>query len=143
MKRDGVPFVDYVLYNRTEDRDYPKLYAERGWPRGVLNVEINGLWGYVEVTADGAHVTPPMIVRAAMKLISLTGASELGDTMAVLGASERGRVIKETTDGHSYELKAAASSSGGLSSGASYTGDAEIDQILDLYTAKNMGLGLI
>jgi hypothetical protein len=143
VKRNGAPAADYVLYNRMEDRGYPKLYAERGWPRGALNVEISGLWGYVDITGDGAYVTPPMIKRAAMKLIALNGAEELGNAEATLSASERGRVIKETTDGHSYEMKNAASVASSSGSGVSYTGDLEIDQILDLYAARSMGLGLI
>jgi hypothetical protein len=143
VKNNGLPVVNYVLYNRMEDRDYPKLYAERGWPRGALNIEINGKWGYVDVASDGTYITPLMIKRAAMKLISLTGTAELGDAEAVLSASERGRVIKETTDGHSYEMKNTASETISSGSSVSYTGDLEIDQILDLYTARSMGLGLI
>ncbi|MDR1021028.1 MAG: hypothetical protein LBL73_09745 [Synergistaceae bacterium] len=143
VRLGGVPVAEYVLYNRMEDRDYPKLYAERGWPKGALNVEIAGLWGYVDAAGGGAYVTPPMIARAAMKLISLTGAAGLGDTAAISDASERGRVVKETTDGHSYEMKAASSASGGSGVVASYTGDQEIDQILDMYAARSMGLGLI
>jgi hypothetical protein len=75
-----------------------------------------------------------------MKMISLAGTTDLGDTEATYVASLQGRFLKEVTDGHSYELKDTGSDS---SSGTSYTGDEEIDQILDLYSAKGMGLGLI
>jgi hypothetical protein len=143
VKLDGTPVAGYVLYNRAEDRDYPKLYLESRWPRGALNVEVSGKWGYVDMPGDGTYATPPMILRAAMKMISLAGTEDLGDTEATQEASMRGRIAKEVTDGHSYELKDAASGTGGSSSGVSYTGDQEIDQILDIYSAKSMGMGLI
>jgi hypothetical protein len=143
VKCDGVPVASYVLYNRSEDRDYPKLYNKKGWTRGALNVEVNGTWGYVDFASDGTYSTPPMITRAAMKLISLTGSEALGDTEATAEASKRGRIAKEVTDGHSYELKDTSSSSGGAGSGTSFTGDQEIDQILDHFKAFSMGLGLI
>ncbi len=65
---------DYVLYNRMEDRGYPKIFRRAGWPRGRMNINVSGLWGYVE--EDG--FTPPKRLR--------------------------GLLVSETTDGHSYAL---------------------------------------
>ena len=46
---------DYVLYNRMEDRAYPKIFRCSGWPKVRLNIEVSGQWGCVE--EDGT--TPP------------------------------------------------------------------------------------
>ena len=46
---DNEVIEDYVLYNRIspeDDRKYPKIYREKKWTEGVLNVQIHGKWGY-------------------------------------------------------------------------------------------------
>ena len=42
VKVDCEEMEDYVLYNRMEDRAYPKIFRCAGWPRGRLNVEVSG-----------------------------------------------------------------------------------------------------
>ena len=126
---------DYVLYNRMEDRVYPKIFRCSGWPRGRLNVEVSGQWGYVE--EDGT--TPPAIKRAAMKL-ALYNFPVLSDTEAQEEKNLRGLWVSETTDGHSYALSNEAVSS--LSSDA-ITGDAEIDRILKSYKRSRFRMAVV
>lgn len=116
---------DYVLYNRMEDRAYPKIFRCAGWPRGRLNVEVSGQWGYVE--EDG--LPPSAIRRAAMKL-ALYHFPALTDSEAQEENAIRGLLVSETTDGHSYTLSDSAIAE--AYSGA-ITGDAEIDGILKRY----------
>ena len=125
---------DYVLYNRMEDRAYPKIFRCAGWPKGKLNVEVSGQWGYVE--EDGT--TPSDIKRAAMKL-ALYNFPALSDAEAQEAKGLRGLLVSETTDGHSYELSNEAVSN--LSSDV-ITGDAEIDQILRMYMRPRFGMGI-
>ena len=125
VKVCGEVVEDYVLYNRPEDRAYPKLYRSTRWPSGKLNVEVSGVFGYVE--EDGS--TPPAIKRAAMKL-ALYNFPALSDSEAQEEKAIRGLLYSETTDGHSYELSEDAVSE--LASSA-ITGDVEIDQILRRY----------
>ncbi|MDR3280492.1 MAG: hypothetical protein LBT23_08260 [Synergistaceae bacterium] len=140
VKCNAAYVFNYVLYNRPEDRDYPKLSYKQGWSRGELNVEVVGLWGYVDIADDGTYVTPSMIRRAAMKIVSMQAAVPLGDSDAVAESSMRGLLAKETTDGHSYELNASASD---RFTEKSYTGDTETDQIIELFSAKSIGIGFI
>ena len=116
---------DFVLYNRMEDRVYPKIFRSAGWPKGRLNIEVSGKWGYVE--EDGT--TPPEIRRAAMKL-AIYHFPALSDAEAQQEKNQQGLLTSETTDGHSYALSNEAVSS--LSSEA-ITGDTEIDRILKSY----------
>lgn len=116
---------DYVLYNRMEDRAYPKIYRNRGWPKGRLNIEVSGVWGYVE--EDGTP--PPAIRQAAMKL-ALYHFPALSDWEALEEKELRSLIVSETTDGHSYSLSnevIADRNSGAI------TGDSEIDAILRSY----------
>lgn len=126
---------DYVLYNRMEDRPYPKIFRCAGWPRGLLNVEVFGQWGYVE--EDG--FTPPAIRRAAMKL-ALYHFPALTDPEALEENAIRGLLTSETTDGHSYSL------SGGAIAEAysdAITGDTEIDRILKRYMHSRFRMAIV
>lgn len=126
---------DYVLYNRMEDRGYPKIFRRAGWPRGQMNINVSGLWGYVE--EDG--FTPPAIKRAAMKL-ALYNFPALSDSEAQEEKRLRGLLVSETTDGHSYALSNEAVSS--ISSEA-ITGDAEIDRILKSYMRSKFRMAVV
>ena len=126
---------DYVLYNRMEDRLYPKIFRSAGWPRGRLNVEVFGQWGYVEEDS----FTPPAIRRAAMKL-ALYHFPTLTDTDALEENAIRGLITSETTDGHSYALSNEAVSSLSLDA---ITGDAEIDRILKSYTRSRFRMAVV
>ena len=126
---------DYVLYNRMEDRAYPKIFRCAGWPRGYMNVTVSGQWGYVE--EDG--FTPPAIKRAAMKL-ALYHFPALSDSNAQEENAVRGLLVSETTDGHSYSLSGSAVAE--AYSGA-ITGDAEIDGILKSYMRSRFRMAIV
>ena len=132
----GLDYIDdYVLYNRMEDRAYPKIFRCSGWPKGRLNIEVSGTWGYVE--EDGS--APPAIRWAAMKL-AIYNFPALSDTEAQEEKNLHGLLVSETTDGHSYALSNEAVSS--LSSEA-ITGDTEIDQILKSYMRSRFRMAVI
>ena len=140
VKCGGTAISDCVLYNEPEDRDYPKLYRKRGWPRGARNVEVRGMWGYVDFNADGTYATPPLIRTAARRLVLLELASSSGDGSVDAAREMRGLLVEETTDGHSYKLDRSLAT---LCVDKIYTGDMEIDQIIEKYAATTIGLGLI
>lgn len=134
--RIGLDYVDdYVVYNRLEDRVYPKIFRCSGWPRGRLNIELSGTWGYVE--EDGT--TPPAIKRAAMKL-ALYNFPALSDSESQDENAIRGLLLSETTDGHSYTLSDSAVSE--AYTGA-ITGDAEIDRILKSYMRSRLRMAIV
>ena len=135
VKVDYEEIDDYVLYNRMDDRAYPKIFRCAGWPRGRLNIEVSGQWGYVE--EDG--FTPPAIRRAAMKL-ALYHFPALTDTDALEDNAIRGLLVSETTDGHSYTLSGNAVAE--AYSGA-ITGDLEIDRILRKYSISKLRMAII
>ena len=135
VKIDHEEIVDYVLYNRMDDRAYPKIFRCAGWPKGRLNIEVSGQWGYVE--EDGS--TPPAIRRAAMKL-ALYHFPALIDTDALEENAIRGLLLSETTDGHTYMLSDSAVAE--AYSGA-ITGDAEIDGILKGYMRSRFRMAIV
>ena len=131
----GLDFVDdFVLYNRMEDRAYPKMFRCSCWPKGRLNIEVSGKWGYVE--EDGT--TPPAIRRAAMKL-AVYHFPALSDAEAQQEKNLQGLLTSETTDGHSYQLSDAAVSA--LASGA-ITGDTEVDATLKRYMCSRLRMAI-
>ena len=135
VKVDHEEIEDYVLYNRMEDRAYPKIFRCAGWPRGRMNVEVSGQWGYVE--EDGT--TSPAIKRAAMKL-ALYNFPALADSEAQEEKAIRGLLLSETTDGHTYMLSdsvVAEAYSGAI------TGDAEIDGILKSYMRSRFRMAIV
>lgn len=126
---------DFVLYNRMEDRAYPKIFRCAGWPKGRLNIEIFGQWGYVE--EDG--FTPSAIKRAAMKL-ALYHFPALTDSDALEENNIRGLLTSETTDGHSYMLSGSAVAE---SYSGAITGDSEIDKILKCYMRSKFRMAVV
>jgi len=131
---DGEVISDFVIYNRLEDRPYPKIYRDKRWPKGKLNITVKGTWGYVE--EDGS--TPEDIKRISRKL-AIYNFPDLSDTEAQEDRNLRGLLVSETTDGHSYKL--AEDSVNNLYSG-SITGDTEIDGILRAYSRSKLRLGI-
>ena len=116
---------NYVLYNRMEDRMYPKIFRYAKWPVGRLNIEIIGRWGYVK--EDGT--TPDDIKRAAMK-IAMYYFPALSNSEAQKERNLRGLLVSEHTDGHSYSLS--GSTVADLYKNI-ITGDTEVDDILRRY----------
>ena len=126
---------DYVLYNRMEDRVYPKIFRNKRWKIGKLNIEVKGTFGYV----DEDLTTPADIKRIAMKL-ALYQFPALSDKEALEDQNMQGLLISETTDGHSYELSEEAVAS--LKAGA-ITGDSEIDDVLKKYMRSRFDMRII
>ena len=135
VKIDGEEAGDFVLYNRIEDRAYPKMFRHLRWPKGRLNIEVSGRWGYVE--EDGT--TPLAIKRAAMKL-ALYNFPSLNDAEAQEEKNLRRLLVSETTDGHNYSLSSEAVAD--LYSSA-LTGDVEIDQILKNYMCSHFKAAVV
>ena len=126
---------DYVIYNRPEDRVYPKIFRNAGWPKGILNIEIKGTWGYVE--NDGSPPEP--IKRIAMKL-AMYNFPALNNAEAQEEKNINGLLISETTDGHSYELAEDAVANLYLNS---ITGDTEIDSVLKNYMRSRFKMAIV
>ena len=139
---NGEQVSDYVLYNRfppADDRGYPKMHRSAGWRKGVLNIAIKGLWGYVDEDGSGGYMTPPLIRRACMKL-ALYSFPDLGDSEAQEERALRGALRSERTDGHEYELSADVLSA---MASNSVTGDTEIDQIIRQYTMAPIRMAIV
>ena len=131
---DSELISDFVIYNRLEDRPYPKIYRDRKWTKGKLNILVKGTWGYVE--EDGS--TPEDIKRISRKL-AIYNFPDLSDAEAQEDKNLRGLLVSETTDGHSYKLSDDAVNN--LYS-SSITGDTEIDEVLRAYSRSKLRLGI-
>lgn len=124
VKVDGQPLAttSFTAYNRPDDRNNPIIKAYNYWPKGALNVEIAGTFGYTDEDRLGNPITPRQIKHICKKLV-IRELPQLGDVDAQ-EEKKRSRIISETTDGHSYTL---------ANHGGEYTGDQEIDNILYLF----------
>ena len=124
IKEDGsvLDSSSYTLFNRYEpdDRLNPKIVFSRPLAYGILNIEINGVFGFIEEDDS----TPPLIKKICKKL-ALNEIPQICDENRN-ELLERSRIISETTDAHSYTLSQAYSV-------GEYTGDNEIDSILRAY----------
>jgi hypothetical protein len=115
---------EFYVYNRyfPDDRKNPKIVFTSALSIGRQNLSITGMFGYVE-----SDKTTPILIKKVCKKLALTEIGLLSDGDR-RDAIDRGRIIEETTDGHSYTLASVASTGGA-------TGDAEIDQVLMMYKA--------
>jgi len=139
---NGEEVLNYVLYNRfppADDRFYPKMHRKARWPKGVLNIGIKGLWGFVDEDGNGGYMTPPLIRRACMKL-ALYSFPDLGDAEAQEEKAIQGALVSETTDGHSYSLSDSVVSA---MASSSLTGDSEIDGIIKRFTMKPLRMAIV
>ena len=115
------------------------MFRKTGWAKGIQNVVIKGLWGYVDEDGNGRYMTPPLIKRACMKL-AMYNFPDLSDSEAQSEKSLRGALRSERTDGHEYELSddvLAAMASNAI------TGDTEIDQIIRQYTMAPIRMAIV
>ncbi len=125
--------TEYTLYNRynPDDRNNPKVKFDSKVSRGDLFLELVGNFGFVEEDES----TPTQIKHICTKLaIGYVGKMSESNP-DYRDDIERGRILKEVTDGHSYDL-------GKLIDSAQLTGDPEIDTILQNYMAP-LTLGAI
>lgn len=108
---------------------YPGSSFRSGrWSEGTQNVRVTGAFGYTDLDGSPSGITPPLI-RRAVQLIVLRDLPKLARTNDRFDAINHHRIMSETTRGQSYTLAAGRSGKG------DYSGDDEIDQLLDMYTA--------
>lgn len=132
---------DIVVYNRhisqgltqPDDREDPRI-GNVYFPKGRQNIRVNGTFGYT----DRSGQTPPEIKRALILMVlrdkeKLNSNKRNRSLLSGLG----GRIKKETTDGHSYEL---AIANRAVASTPYFTGDEEIDHLLHSFV-RPMALG--
>lgn len=101
------------------------------WPRLRQNVIVAGVFGYLEKDGSPAGGTPPLIRKACMMLV-IRNLAPMADQDAVHEQKNKHRLIREKTREQEYEL---ARGGGAVGDGreAPFTGDPEIDQLLDAY----------
>lgn len=104
------------------------------WPYGEENVVVVGTFGYTK--ADGA--TAPADIREACLRLAVRNLPRLTDA-AGQAERERGRVSRETTDGHSYELGGVQAGTAGSWRAGGITGDPTIDVLLAQYRRPSKG----
>lgn len=152
ITEDGslVEATEYVVYNRhmggllrPDDRNNPKIefvaspypssYTKpRRWAKGSQNLRVSGVFGYTE--PDG---TTPTLIRRACVLLTFRDVSLLSSPDDRFAARERHRLTEERTRDQSYQLGPGRSDAMVQGRGATpWTGDAEIDSILDLYRSS-------
>ena len=141
---------DFRVYNRhltqglldPDDRDSPKIEFVHGrepygpvsggiFDEGVQNVEIEGKFGFTDPdgTTDGRI---PDLIRRACTLLVIDRGPIATDPDAD-AARTRARLIKEKTRDQEYQLQPQATSV--LKTLATGTGNAQVDQILAMFTA--------
>ncbi len=101
--------------------------GKRIWPKVQRAVTLVGVFGFVE--ADGT--SPPPLVRKVALRLALRQWRPLTDPLEG-EARATGEVVRETTDGHTYELRGVRTSPGP-------TGNVEIDRILAMYRRRYWG----
>jgi hypothetical protein len=127
------------IYNRhltdgltsPDDRDNPKIELVGGvsflsigiWPKGVRNIQINGLFGYTE--SDGSFVgNTPALVREACKLLCFKNLTPIATRSSEAAGGAR-IIVAESTRDQSVTYASPPTQHGGT-----FTGDWEIDNIL-------------
>ena len=121
---------DWTLYAGSgppDNRRNPKIVFTFNLPTGTQNVRVTGYFGFVE---DDESVPIP-INKACLKM-ALAEVSQLADPDR-RDVIDRGRIVRETTDRHSYQL--GGTPGGGDDTATGPTGDPEIDRILADYRA--------
>lgn len=132
-----------------DDRDNPRIefafpsrlaYGGR-FPLGRQNVQVVGIFGYTDPDGSPTGRTPPMIEHACMLMV-IREMVPLADSDGRSDVMDRRRVTSERTRDQSVSYGSPTSTAGaGSASGTGkYTGDPEIDVILERYT-RPMGLG--
>lgn len=138
----GEVIVYGALTDPMSERRNPKL-MRRGsessryplkWPRGSKNVVIVGSLGMTDSTGSA----PPREIREVCLRLAIRSLSLLTNAggQALRAA---GDVVKETTDGHSYELAGAVAGAAGSWRRNGWTGDPDIDTVLMRWRAPISG----
>jgi len=117
-----------ILRRALSPGEAPLVSNRYPWPYGEENVVLVGTFGFTK--ADGT--TPPADIRDACLRLVVRNLPRLTDA-AGQAERERGRVSRETTDGHSYELGAVLAGTAGSWRAGGLTGDPAIDTVLAQY----------
>ena len=138
---DGVALTlgDVLVYGSTaaprQSLRAPRLARKNGvrWPQGRKNVSVVGSFGFVE--SDG---TTPTEIRDVCVRLAVRELGLITDA-AAQGERQRGRVFRETTDGHSYELAGVLPGAVGAWRQGGLTGDPDIDVTLAAFRRPSQG----
>lgn len=137
----GEVIVYGALTDPMSERRNPKLMRRSGsdryplkWPRGSKNIVIVGSFGMTDSTGSA----PPREIREVCLRLAIRSLSLLTNAggQALRAA---GDVVKETTDGHSYELAGAVAGAAGSWRRNGWTGDPDIDTVLMRWRAPISG----
>jgi hypothetical protein len=130
---------DVLIYGSTaaprQSLRAPRLARKNGvrWPQGRRNISVVGSFGFVE--SDG---TTPTEIRDVCVRLAVRELGLITDATAQ-GERQRGRVFRETTDGHSYELAGVLPGAVGAWRQGGLTGDPDIDVTLASYRRPSQG----
>lgn len=137
---------------RPDDRDNPKIEftadssygwafnsstsKPRKWSRGSQNVEVAGVFGYTDPDPPGTSGKTPELIRRVCVMLSYRDVGALSDADGRFAARERHRLSEERTRDQSYRLGPGRTDYMAQGRGPTpWTGDPDIDQILDFYRA--------
>jgi hypothetical protein len=151
---EGVAFAtsDIIVYNRhisqglddPDDRENPKFELNqpleddllfkiglKHFPRGQLNMSIDGVFGYTDYDGTSTGITPPLIEQAVKRLVvRQLGLLASGDGTTDLAMS--GHKITELRTRDQW-IRYGDPNRLGLAAPGPFTGDREIDNILLMY----------
>ena len=103
------------------------------FPMGQQNVVVKGVFGYTDPGGLSCGQTPEGI-RVACMLMVMRTLSRFGDTGKRDDDMKRSRIIQERTRDQTYRLQPLGTGAGSFSRPTGYTGDPEIDVILQSFT---------
>jgi hypothetical protein len=152
---------EFAVYNRhlsqellrPDDRENPKIEfsvsssysftqtraTTRKWARGQQNVEIAGVFGYTDPDPPSTTGKTPDLIRRCCVMLSFRDVGQLSDPDGRFATRERHRISEERTRDQSYRLGPGRADLAMQGRGPTpWTGDPDIDQILDLYRAGPM-----
>lgn len=130
----NAPRVEFVLLQPIligmSNTYYPQQAFRAGrWAVGTQNVRLTGVFGYTDPDGSPSGITPPLI-RRACQLLVMRNLPKLSRVDERFDALHHHRITTESTRGQSYSLAPGRAGKG------DYTGDDEIDSILDLFSAN-------
>jgi hypothetical protein len=121
-----------AVYNRfvPDDRRNPKLVRRSGcWPCGEQNIEVEGVFGYVDPAPGAPGVVTPAAIRRATELLVIRELEQLASSDRD-GIRHGYRLLEERTRDQGYKVAPWDASAGAFAGG---TGDPEIDALLRRY----------
>jgi hypothetical protein len=136
VDRENIPAADVRIID-----DGYSLLLDKGWRNGICNIEVAGTFGFVVADAGSPNgYSPPSPIVEIAKRLTLREIVSLTDGEAQKEMRQAGRIISETTDGHSYTLASTKADTATLGTYGNWTGDSSIDGILAGYRPP-VGIG--